>query len=171
MEEERMNILELEPVRAIRQNHAVEHATMHMLARHDSTLQLVGRSTGRGFMVYGRVDTELLASAVSEALSRLQAGEHELAVHPRCGTGIATAGILSGLTAFVLLGTRRRRSLAALPRVLIGTTLAVLAAQPLGLIVQREFTTDPEVEGVSIKDIRRHESNGAVVHHVELEHD
>ena len=39
-----------------------------------------GRSTDRGFFVYGAVDTDELHMAVNEALARLRGGEHTLAV-------------------------------------------------------------------------------------------
>lgn len=165
-----MSILDAEPIRRIRQNHALEHATMHILARSNPGLQVVGRSTAKGFLVYGDVDTQTLASAVSEGLARLQAGEHELAVHPRCGTGVATAGILAGLAAFVALQTERKSKLAALPKVLVSSTLAVLVSQPLGLTVQREITTSPNLEAARIGRIERRESGGMVSHRIEVEH-
>ncbi len=165
-----MNILDIDPIRRIRQNHALEHATMHILARSDPGLHVVGRSTAKGFLVYGDIDTQTLASAASEALARLQAGESDLAVHPRCGTGVATAGILAGLAAFVAMQTERKSRLAALPKVLVASTLAVLISQPLGLTVQREITTDPNLEDARIGRIERRESGGMVSHRVDVEH-
>ncbi len=164
-----MSILDLEPLRRIRQNHALEHATMHILARSNPGLHLVGRSTSRGFLVYGDVETQTLADAVSEALARLRAGEHNLAVHPRCGTGVATAGILAGLAAFVAIQTERKSKWTALPKVLLSSTLAVLIAQPLGLTIQRDLTTDPHLEDVRIKRIQRRESGRMVTHSIEVE--
>ena len=164
-----MSILDWEPLRRTRQNHALEHATMHILARSNPGLRLIGRSTSRGFLVYGDVETQTLANAASEALARLQSGERELAVHPRCGTGVATAGVLAGLAAFVAMQTERKGKWAALPRVLTYSTLAVLVSQPLGLTVQREFTTEPNLEDVRIGRIQRRESPRTVVHRVEVE--
>lgn len=166
-----MSILDIEPIRRVRQNHAMEHATIHILTRQNPGLRLVARSTSKGFQVYGPVDTKTLASAASEALSRLQNGERELAVHPRCGTGVAVAGVLSGLAAFAAMQADRRRRMSALPSVLLASTFAVLISQPLGLIVQRDVTTDPNLEGVRIGEIARHETEQMVVHQVTLEHD
>ena len=166
-----MNFLELEPVVRIRQNHAMEHATIHLLTRNNPTLHLVGRSTSKGFYIYGAVDTQAVADAASEALARLQGGESDLAVHPRCGTGVAAAGILAGLAAFATLRVRRKPSLSDLPAVITATTLAVMASQPLGLRIQREITTTPDVHGVHISEVRRQESGRLVMHQVRLERD
>jgi len=164
-----MNVLELEPIVRIRQNHALEHATIHLLTRSDPTLRLVGRSTSRGFYIYGPVDTRALADATSEGLARLQAGERDLAIHPRCGTGIATAGVLAGLAAFVVLRTRRKPGLSDLPAVMTATTLAVMVSQPLGLKVQQQITTTPDLQGVQISGVRRQESGQMITHQVRLE--
>ena len=99
-----MSVLNMPVVARVRRNHALEHATIHVLSQHDRTLRLVGRSSPSGFHIYGQVDTQVLASAVSEALVRLQSGEVELAVHPRCGTNLAAdrrAGRLGGLRGHV----------------------------------------------------------------------
>ena len=166
-----MNFLNMDPMLRIRQNHALEHATMHVLARRDPGLRLMGRSTSKGFYVYGTVDTQTLANAASEALARLQAGERELAVHPRCGTNVATAGILAGLAGFAAMQGRRKRGLDALPNVLLATTVAVLVAQPLGQVIQREVSTAPNLQGVRIAGIGRRESGRMVAHQILLERD
>jgi len=61
----------------VRRNHALEHATIHVLVRRrrpHKRLMVAGRSTDRGFFVYGAVDTDELHMAVSEALARLRGG-------------------------------------------------------------------------------------------------
>ncbi len=84
---------------AVRQNHALEHATMHILNRRYPYLRLMGRSSLSGFYLYGALDTQELADAVSEALLRLQQGERHLAIHPRCGTNLAVTSVLAGAAA------------------------------------------------------------------------
>jgi len=163
-----MNILELPFIAAIRQNHALEHATIHVLTQRNPYLHLVGRTTPRGFLIYGDVETELVAEAASEALARLQAGETGLAVHPRCGTNIATAGVLAGLSAFAVASVRSKSRLARLPQILLATTVAIIVAQPLGLILQEYLTTSPRVEGVRIEKIIRQQLGKIVMHRVEL---
>jgi len=163
-----MNLLNIPFIRRIRQNHALEHATIHILGWRNPTLRLVGRSTDSGFYIYGDVDTEVVAAAASEALLRLQRGEKELAVHPRCGTNLATAGVLAGLSAFLALTGKQKRRWTRLPEVLMAATVAVVLAQPLGLVIQKYLTTLPDVADVVIKGIQRLERGKLVIHKVEV---
>ncbi len=152
----------------IRQIHALEHATIHILSWRYPQTRIVGRSTDSGFYIYGNVDTEALAAAVSEALARLQRGEKELAIHPQCGTNLATAGVLAGLSAFLALVGRPRRRWARLPEAITLATLAVLLSQPLGLLVQRYITTSPQVTDIAVKEIKRFDLGTVRVHKVEV---
>ena len=161
-----MNILEIPLIATIRRNHALEHATIHVLTEHNPRRRLVGRTTVSGFYLYGEVETEEVAAAVSEALGRLQRGEHDLAVHPRCGTNLATAGVLAGLSSFVAMSGRSKSRLVKLPQILLAATIAVIAAQPLGLALQKHVTTLPQVERVTIEGITRQERGRVVVHQV-----
>ncbi|MCD6400476.1 MAG: hypothetical protein J7L73_00985 [Anaerolineales bacterium] len=127
-----------------RRNHGLEHATLHVLAQKFPEKPLAGHSDTNGFWLLGDVPTEEVKAAVEEALSRLKNGEHQLAVHPNCGTNFAVAGTLAGLAgALGLLGVGRRwrDKLERLPLVASLATIALIFAQPLGLRVQREVTT------------------------------
>ncbi len=152
----------------IRQIHALEHATIHILSWRYPNLRILGRSTDSGFYIYGNVDTEALAAAVSEALVRLQRGETELALHPQCGTNLATAGVLAGLSAFLALVGKPRRRWTRLPEAITLATLALLLAQPLGLMVQRYITTSPDMTDISIKEIKRFDRGAVRIHKVEI---
>ena len=163
-----MNILETPLIARIRRNHALEHATIHVLSEHNPRWHLMGRTTTHGFYLFGEVAAEEVAIAVSEALARLQRGERSLAVHPRCGTNLATAGVLAGLSSFVAMSGRSKSRLAKLPQIILAATIAVMAAQPLGLVLQEHVTTLPEVEGVTIEEITRQRRGQVVVHHVHL---
>jgi hypothetical protein len=153
-------------IQAVRQNHALEHATMHVLSWHNPYLQLMGRSTAAGFLIYGQVDTQTLANAASEALCRLQRGEAHLAVHPRCGTNLAVTGLLAGTAAFGTSLGRTRSRLDRLPAALIAATLAALIAQPLAHRVQEDITTSPHVDGLYVESITRQELGKVVSHKV-----
>lgn len=155
----------------VRRNHALEHATLHVLTREMPDLQLVGRSDWNGFLLYGEVDTESVRLAVQEAFARLKAGEAELRVHPNCGTNLAVSIVLAG-AAFVLgiLGSRsdhRRRW----PLTFLGLAGAMTLANPLGPEVQRRWTTDADMEGVSIGAIKRLQGGRLPVLRVEIEHE
>ena len=151
-------------VQTLRQHHALEHATITLLSQKLPGVQLVAHSDLRGFLVYGDVDTDLLRSTVQEALNRLQAGEAELAIHPNCGTNLVVAGTLSGLAAFVA-GSGRKRSLwDRLPSAILGATLALIVAVPLGRWMQQHITTSAEVSDLCIASVTRL-NEGSVVRH------
>lgn len=143
----------------LRRNHALEHATIHLLSRRHPGLLLIGRSDRGGFTLYGRVETEALRATAEEALERLRRGEALLAVHPQCGTSLVTAGALAALAAFAALGGRRRGSwrhqVDRLPLAMLASTLALAVAQPLGLALQRSLTTMPDPGGLRIGSITR----------------
>jgi hypothetical protein len=152
-----------------RRNHAVEHATIHLLNRRFPTLHLVGWSGPFGFFIHGHVPTDAVQSAVQEALSRLRRGESYLAVHSRCGTNIVTAGTLAGLVSFVAMlpgSDRDRRT--RLPLVVLLSTIALLFAQPLGTAVQQWITTDPHILDSVEARISYAQSGQTPVHRVEL---
>ena len=86
-----------------RQHHAIEHATIHLLAARFPHLVLAGMSDPWGFTLFGHLSREAIEDAVAEALRRLQAGEEKLAYHPNCGTNLTTSILL--VTAAALLGS------------------------------------------------------------------
>lgn len=153
-------------INAVRQNHALEHATMHVLSAHNPFVHLVGRSSAAGFYIYGQIETQALASAASEALARLQQGESHLAVHPRCGTNLVVTSVLAGTAAYAATLGRPRSKAERLPLALVGATLAALAAQPLAHQIQEQLTTSAEVDGLYIASITRQERGSLVVHKV-----
>ena len=57
----------------VRRNHALEHATLQVLARKKPNLMVAGYSDTRGFLIIGAVSTDQLHDAVNEALRRLRA--------------------------------------------------------------------------------------------------
>ena len=137
----------------VRRNHALEHATIAVLANrlgHD--IRLVGRATYNGFYLYGDLQEDQIRDCTNEALQRLRHGEAYLAVSPMCGTNLAVAGMLAGLSSMVALGSRNR--LARTPNVLLASMLAVLAAQPIGRYVQQYFTTDADLSDTEVLGIR-----------------
>jgi len=158
-------------VRQVRQSHALEHATIHILSQRYPGLQLMGRSTPGSFYLYGDVPTDLAASAASEALARLQAGEMALAVHPRCGTNLAVSALLAGTAAMLAIGRRRRSFWMQAPDVFLAVSLALFLAQPLGYSVQSRITTLTDVRDVRIASICRQSLGQRIAHRIDLQRD
>jgi len=156
----------------IRRNHGLEHATVHVLTRRLGRMSLVGRSDWNGFFLYGPIDTAEVRAAAEEALQRLRQGESELAVHPRCGTGIAVAGLLTALAAFLAIGldggnSAKRFRWGAIPAAILAATGAVILAQPLGLWLQEEYTTSGDPGNLEIKSITLQPNSRFIVHRIE----
>ncbi len=161
-----MNILEMMPISRVRRNHAIEHATVHVLTARDPSLRLVGRADSTGFNIYGEIPSEELESAAREGLDRLKNGEKMLAVHPRCGTNLVAVGLLTGAAAALALG--RRPSLRRIPDAILATTLAAFVAQPLGMTLQERVTTSPDAVGAHIAGIREDRMGRLKVQHVNV---
>jgi hypothetical protein len=111
-------------------------------------MRVVGRAAPDGFYIYGDIPTERLREFAHEGLERLQRGESHLAVSPLCGTNLAVAGVLAGLASLFAMGSRNR--LQGIPGAIMAAMLAVIAAQPLGRLVQKHVTTSPELDGIRI---------------------
>jgi hypothetical protein len=152
-----MSILNTIPVLSrIRRNHGLEHASLHILAKKHAGLKMGGYSDFNGFWLVGNLPTTAVQAGVEEALRRMKAGEHNLAVHPNCGTNFATAGSLAGLAGVMGMlgvGGRKRDKLERLPLVAVLATLAMILAQPLGLNIQRNFTTSGVPGNLEIVEI------------------
>ncbi len=161
-----MNVLDFPPIAAIRRNHALEHATVHILTERNPNLQLIGRSSLGGFAIYGKVETAAVEDAVHTAIARLQAGDTQLAVHPFCGTNVLTTGLLAGLAAFGVTLRRTKSKWDKLPDMITAATLAALVAQPLGLIMQSKVTTSSAVAGTRITAISHHQRGNLIIHRI-----
>ncbi len=151
----------------VRKNHAIEHATIAVLAARGHRPPIGGYSTPGGFWVYGDVPSDDVADAAEDALERLRAGESRLAVSPYCGTNLAV-GIVG---AILLAGIVRKRVASRTARVplIAGAVLgAFLARRPLGMAAQRELTTLAEVGDTEIKGVRRTSFGRHVLHRVEV---
>ncbi len=147
--------------RRVRQNHALEHATITILSEMIPNLSINARSYSDGFIIFRDLDLGVLRRAVDEALRRLQAGEAQLAIHPNCGTNLAvgislmTIGTLLGMTSS---STRTRVASAA-----ASSVAGWAAARPIGEFVQKHFTTLPDLKGVRVTEIFRRKMLGFTV--------
>lgn len=149
-------VLNAFPVSRIRRNHGLEHATLHILAERNPKISLAGHSDMGGFWVLGDVSTEDVKSAVAEGLQRMKNGEHNLAVHPNCGTNFVTAGTFAGVAASLAMfgaGRRVRDKVERVPLAASLATVALMLAQPLGLLVQEHVTTSGVPDTLEVLDV------------------
>ena len=148
-----------------RQNHAIEHGTIATLLEKGAHTPLSGNATPGGFYIYGRVSTEEVASAASEALRRLQKGDRELAVSPYCGTNLVVGALIAGLISGIIMGRTRGR-LQRIPVMAAAILGSTLLGRPLGNIVQRRYTTLADVEDVEITGVKSISVGSFKVHRV-----
>jgi len=135
-----------------RRNHALEHATVNVLEqRYGQRLPMSGFAEQDGFLVQGSATPQVVMAAAREGLQRLQAGETQLALHPRCGTNIVAGQLLSAVT---FLGVLLVLGSITLSNALLAIVLAVIVARlfsvRLGMFFQRTLTTSTDMQGVSI---------------------
>ncbi len=149
---------------AVRQNHALEHATIVLLSKLHPEARLSGVSFAAGFFVFGDVPTDEVRAAADQALARLRGSEPELAIHERCGTNLAVAGMLTGLSAMTV--ARMRKPYNTFNNVILASTTALVLARPLGLLVQKYVTTRTPGPTMSVARVRRTRILGSPAHFV-----
>jgi hypothetical protein len=135
----------------------VEHATLKVLARKYDDKTLAGHSNPTGFFLFGDIATEDIRAAIKEAMTRLRAGERELAIHPGCGTNMATSMVVPAAFAWLpFQGARSTRGrLLLIP---VGLTFALfgyLLSKPLGPWFQRNVTTEADLGTLQVVEITR----------------
>ena len=148
-------ILDLPFILETRRNHALEHATLHVLARTHS-IPMAGHSNPTGFFILADISTDELTAAINEAWTRLNAGEHTLAIHPGCGTNLATNIVLASTFAWVPLRGRKSTlgRLALLPLALAFAAIGFSLARPLGPKLQEHITTEARLGNMYIAEVR-----------------
>jgi hypothetical protein len=162
-----MNFLDTVPlVATVRRNHGLEHATIHVLSERVKQLAVMGHATLEGFNLIGDVPTEAIEAAAQEALKRLRAGQHRMVIHPNCGTNFVTMGFAAGLAAWA--ASFGRGTISKLPRIIMVSTLALLFAMPVGLLVQEHITTSPMVGDAQILGVERIQRGNMTVHRVRI---
>src|SRR5579859_4558470 len=149
---------------AVRQNHALEHATIVLLSKKYPDVRLAGVSSAVGFFVFGDIPTEAILPAAQEALNLLRTSQPELAIHERCGTNLAVAGMLTGLSAMAV--AKMRKPFSTANNVILASTAALILARPLGLMVQRYITTQTPNSSMKITGVNRRVLFGTPAHFV-----
>lgn len=154
-------------VSRIRRNHGLEHATIHMLSAKHRGFSAQGHSDHRGFHlnVFGDISEQDIIEAVGEAYRRMKGGEHQLAVHPNCGTVLMTTATMATLAAQASLTFEQKRqghssfswSLLAngLPSAIVAVLIALIVSRPLGIHLQAKYTTEGDLGDLRIESIRQ----------------
>ncbi len=150
-------ILDLPYILETRRNHALEHATLHVLAVKYPKQGLAGHSNPTGYFIFGNVPTEEVVTAARQALSLLRLGERDLAIHNGCGTNIATATLLAGSLAwFVLKGARTGLGrILRLPFAIGLASVGLILSRPLGPWLQANVTTEAKMGNLQVVEVRR----------------
>lgn len=149
-------ILDSPLVLRLRRNHGLEHGTIHMLNRQRFVLS--GVSTLSGFVLVGDVPTDKVSKAAEEALRRFGRGEAGLAVHPNCGTNlVVTAALMASIGAAGFVGTSPRQAWERFSLVLLAMLFAAMFSLPMGLAVQRHFTTTGDMGDLELLGVQRRE--------------
>ncbi len=149
-------ILDLPFISETRRNHALEHATLHMLAAQHPTSPMAGHSNPTGFFILGNFATDEVQSAVAQALSRLRAGESELAIHAGCGTNLATSALMAGTLAwFAMRGAKSTLGrILRLPFAVVFALVGFALSKPLGPVIQAKITTDANMGSLQVLEVR-----------------
>jgi len=115
---------------------------------------LGGYSVPTGFFIFAKSSADGVEEAAEEALSRLRAGQSEMAISPYCGTNLLAGALIAGLLAGLVLYPRGNRMKRA-PLVLLGSVAGALAGRPVGQETQRRYTTLPDLGRLEITGVHQ----------------
>ena len=148
-------LLNLPLILETRRNHALEHASIHLLSHKHPTQRMAGHSNPTGFYLLGNLTTQEIWESVTEAHTRLNSGESGLAVHPGCGTNMATTALLSaGFAWLPLRGTKSTLwRFFLIPFALAFALIGYQLSKPLGPWLQKYITTEANLGNMQIVDI------------------
>ena len=156
-------------IRSTRRNHALEHATMKVLAERFKGVKMMGHSNPGGFLLFADLPTELVTEAVLEARKRLQAGESSLAIHPGCGTNMAASSFLAGSASFVVLMALSRGKSPKWWHILLSMLVAVpvyILSKPVGPRLQETVTTDAEIGDLEVNLVTSQRTRSGFIHQI-----
>jgi len=147
-------LLNLPFILETRRNHALEHATLHVLA-HKYKISMAGHSNPTGFFLLGDIQLEDIADAATQAMNRLKSGESELAVHEGCGTNLAVSALLPATFAWAPLRGARSTfwRVWLIPIAIVFAVFGYFISKPLGPWLQRHITTEADLGDMQITTI------------------
>jgi ABC-type transport system involved in cytochrome bd biosynthesis fused ATPase/permease subunit len=162
-------VLEMEPLSSVRKNHALEHATLNILEKKLTSRRLAGFSDAGGFWLIGDVPTDVLLENARQALKRLQAGEHELAMHANCGTNVVASGLIAGSLAWLgMVGAGKSfyKKVRRIPLVALMVMLGYELGKPLGPKLQQKMIKTGEIQDLEVLDATCYQYGTLIVHRV-----
>lgn len=137
--------------RRMRQNHALEHATINILQQRHRVTGVVGMPAEDGFHIRGRVNPETVISATQEAIRRLRKGERELARSRRCPTSLAATQLFLAVTFLIIVLAIWREF--TVPPIMIALLAGALLGPPVSPVLQRLLLIDPNPGALQFRDI------------------
>jgi hypothetical protein len=132
---------------ALRKNHALEHATAHVLEKEYGYRNLAGYAEENGFYIIGADNILVVEEAARKGLALMKRGAEDLAIHSKCGTSITVANFVSAL---VFLGLIFVTGHFSIINMLFAILFANLTGPLLGQYVQKYFTTSADVDEMEI---------------------
>lgn len=163
------NLNKIPFIRSTRRNHALEHATMKILAERFKGVKMMGHSNPSGFLLFADLPTELVTEAVLEASKRLKSGESGLAIHPGCGTNIAASSFLAGSASFVTLMALSHGKTPKWWHILLSTLVAIpvyILSKPIGPRLQETVTTDAEIGDLEVTLVTSQRTRNGFFHQI-----
>ena len=153
--EKKLRVIPGNVISHIRKNHAMEHATIHLLTEARPGVSFSGYSFIKGFWILGNAELQDVQKAAEMAYARLNNGEKNLAIHPNCGTNIAMIGLCTAAAAMLttLGGDDDESPLSRFSAFTTAGMIGAMAGKPLGPKVQKKFTTDADVHDLTIVSI------------------
>lgn len=153
-----MNLLKDIPVISkTRKNHALEHATIHLISQKLPGKTFAGHSNPAGFLLIGDVSTEMVAETSLHALDLLKQGKGSLAVHEGCGTNyVVIGGLASLLSILVMSGSKSNKERwAKFPLLLAASILAFMVGRSIGPMLQEHVTTQADLGGMQLAAVSK----------------
>ena len=137
----------------IRRNHAIEHATVSILTEQKGKSAVLGFAIPSGFIIYSKSNKDEIVSAANHGLKLMKSGISDISISQFCGTNLVVAALLTGVST-VLLGKILGKKSKNILNITNGFLLSALLSKPIGRIVQKYVTTDPNVKNIQIENSR-----------------
>ena len=142
----------------MRQNHALEHATITILQQRHRVRGVVGMPAEDGFHIRGRVSPDAVISATQEGIRRLKKGERKLAWSNRCPTSLVATQLLLAIVFLAIVLAIWREFTA--PPFLIALLGGALLGPPVSPYLQRLLLVDPNPGNLQFRDIEIQQPTG-----------